>query len=86
MAADVLYAQYHGQAFGGALLVFKDYNSPCNLTGNEGVVDRFTVPKTIFYMFRQKWTGIAPDYPKAVTATTVPAYKRYAGAAVRERG
>jgi len=60
-----------GQLSGGHFWCFKDYNSPCNLTGNEGVVDRFTVPKTIFYMFRQKWTGIAPDYPKAVTATTV---------------
>jgi hypothetical protein len=50
---------------------FKDYNTPCNTNGNEGVVDRFTVPKTIYYMFRKYWTGQAPEYPRSGTATTI---------------
>ena len=60
-----------GQLSGGHFWCFKDYNSPCNTNGNEGLVDRFTVPKTIFYMFRNYWTGAATDYPSAVTATTI---------------
>ncbi|MBN2036826.1 MAG: beta galactosidase jelly roll domain-containing protein [Chitinispirillaceae bacterium] len=59
------------QLSGGYFWCFKDYNSPCNLEGNEGVVDRLTVPKTIFYMFRQYWTGLDPDYPRNVTPTTI---------------
>jgi beta-galactosidase len=60
-----------GQLSGGHFWCFKDYNSPYNINGNEGVVDRLTVPKTIFYMFRKYWTGAAPDYPKSVTPTTI---------------
>jgi hypothetical protein len=60
-----------GQLSGGHFWCFKDYNSPCNVNGNEGVVDRLTLPKTIFYMFRKNWTGADPDYPRPVTATTI---------------
>jgi hypothetical protein len=60
-----------GQLSGGHFWCFKDYNSPCNLTGSEGVVDRITIPKTMFYMFRKYWTGLAPDYPRSVTPTTI---------------
>jgi beta-galactosidase len=60
-----------GQLSGVHFWCFKDYNSPCNTNGNEGLVDRFTVPKTIFYMFRKYWTGLAPDYPRPGTATTI---------------
>jgi hypothetical protein len=60
-----------GQLSGGHFWCFKEYNSPCNLSGGEGVVDRLTIPKTMFYMFRKYWTGIAPDYPRPGTATTV---------------
>jgi hypothetical protein len=60
-----------GQLAGGHFWCFKDYNSPCNLTGSEGVVDRLTTPKNMFYMFRKYWTGAIPDYPRAVTPTTI---------------
>jgi hypothetical protein len=60
-----------GQLSGGHFWCFKEYNSPCNLSGGEGVVDRLTVPKTMFYMYRKYWTGLAPDYPRPVTATTI---------------
>lgn len=60
-----------GQLSGGHFWCFKEYNSPCNLSGGEGVVDRLTVPKTMFYMYRKYWTGLAPDYPRPGTATTI---------------
>jgi hypothetical protein len=60
-----------GQLAGGHFWCFKDYNSGANTDGYEGVVDRFTVPKTMYYMFRQNWTGAAPDYPRTGTATTI---------------
>jgi len=60
-----------GQLSGGHFWCFKDYNSLGNANGNEGVVDRFTVPKTIFYMFRKYWTGADPDYPRPVTPATI---------------
>jgi hypothetical protein len=60
-----------GQMAGAHFWCFKDYNSPCNTNGNEGVVDRLTVPKTIFYLFRKFWTGAAPDYPRPGTATRI---------------
>jgi Beta-galactosidase/beta-glucuronidase len=60
-----------GHLAGGHFWCFKDYNSPDNTTGFEGIVDRLTVPKTVFYMFRQNWAGIAPDYPRPGTATKI---------------
>jgi hypothetical protein len=60
-----------GHLAGGHFWCFKDYNSPDNTTGFEGIVDRLTVPKTAFYMFRQNWAGIAPDYPRPGTATKI---------------
>jgi len=60
-----------GQLAGGHFWCFKDYNSWANTNGYEGVVDRLTVPKTVFYMYRQKWTGQAPDYPRPGTATKI---------------
>ena len=60
-----------GQLAGMHFWCFKDYNSPSNADGYEGVVDRLTVQKTIFYMFRQKWTGQAPDYPQGGNATKI---------------
>jgi hypothetical protein len=60
-----------GQLAGQHFWCYKDYNSSANTNGYEGVVDRLTVPKTIFYYFRQKWTGEAPDYPRGGTATKI---------------
>jgi hypothetical protein len=60
-----------GHLAGGHFWCFKDYNSPDNTTGFEGIVDRLTVPKTVFYMFRQNWAGIAPDYPRPGTAAKI---------------
>ena len=60
-----------GQLAGGHFWCFKDYNSPDNTNGFEGVVDRLTVPKTVFYMFRQYWTGQAAEYPRPGTATKI---------------
>jgi beta-galactosidase len=62
-----------GQLSGGHFWCFKDYNSPiANATGNQGIVDRLTVPKTVFYKFRKMWTGAAMDLPTAgITATTI---------------
>jgi beta-galactosidase len=60
-----------GQLAGGHFWCFKDYSSPDNTVGFEGVTDRFTVPKVIYWMFRQEWTGLAPDYPRPGTATTI---------------
>jgi len=60
-----------GQLSGGHLWCFKDYNTPCNTCGSEGAVDRYTVPKTLFYMIRRYWTGVAPDYARPGTATTI---------------
>ena len=68
-----------GQLSGGHFWCFKEYNSPCNLSGGEGVVDRFTVPKTMFYMYRKYWTGAAPDYPRPGTATTIQLLSDTAG-------
>ncbi len=60
-----------GQLAGGHFWCFKDYNSAANKTGWEGIVDRLTLPKTVFYKFRYMWTGQAPDYPKSGTATKI---------------
>jgi hypothetical protein len=60
-----------GQLSGCHFWCFRDYNTPCNTNGSEGVVDRLCVPKTIYYMFRKYWTGKDPDYPRPGTATTV---------------
>jgi hypothetical protein len=60
-----------GQLAGGHFWCFKDYNSGANTNGFEGMVDRLTVPKTAFYMFREKWTNQAPDYPRPGTATKI---------------
>jgi hypothetical protein len=60
-----------GQLSGGHLWCFQDYNSSCNTCGSEGAVDRFTVCKTLFYMIRRYWTGVAPDYTRPGTATTI---------------
>jgi hypothetical protein len=60
-----------GHLAGGHFWCYKDYNSPDNTTGFEGIVDRLTVPKTVFYMFRQNWAGIAPDYPRPGTAAKI---------------
>jgi len=60
-----------GQLAGGHFWCFKDYNSPDNTDGFEGIVDRFTVPKTVFYMFRQNWNGLAPDYPRPGTPAKI---------------
>jgi hypothetical protein len=60
-----------GQLSGGHFWCYKDYNTPCNTNGSEGVVDRLTVPKTIFYMFRRYWRNVNPDYPRSGTATTI---------------
>jgi beta-galactosidase len=60
-----------GQLSGGHFWCLKDYNTPCNLEGSEGILDRLTVPKNLFYMFRRYWTGQTPEYPRAVTATQI---------------
>ncbi|MBN2189108.1 MAG: beta galactosidase jelly roll domain-containing protein [Chitinispirillaceae bacterium] len=60
-----------GQLSGGHFWCLKDYNTPCNLEGSEGILDRFTVPKNLFYMFRYFWTGRAPEYPRSGTATQI---------------
>jgi hypothetical protein len=60
-----------GQLAGGHFWCFKDYNSGANTNGFEGVVDRYTVPKVMYYMFRKNWTGAAPDYPRPGTSTTI---------------
>ena len=61
-----------GQLSGGHFWCFKDYNSGDNTDGNEGIVDRLTVPKTVFYKYRKMWTGAALDFPTAgITATTI---------------
>jgi hypothetical protein len=60
-----------GQLAGGHFWCFKDYSSPDNTVGFEGVTDRFTVPKVIYWMFRQEWTSLATDYPRPGTATTI---------------
>jgi hypothetical protein len=68
-----------GQLSGGHFWCLKDYNTPCNTIGSEGLVDRLTVPKTIFYMFRRYWTGQAPDYPRPGTAATIQLLSDTAG-------
>ena len=60
-----------GQLAGGHFWCFKDYNSGANTNGNEGIVDRLTLPKTVFYKFRKMWTGQAMDFPVAGTATKI---------------
>ena len=61
-----------GQLSGGHFWCFKDYNSSDNTNGNEGIVDRLTVPKTVFYKFRAMWTGAALDFPTAgITAARI---------------
>jgi hypothetical protein len=60
-----------GQLSGGHFWCLKDYNTPCNTQGSEGILDRLTVPKTLYYMFRYYWTGQTPEYPRAVTATQI---------------
>lgn len=61
------------QLAGGAFWCWKDYNSPCNTNGNEGIVDRICVPKTVYYKFRAMWTSpsIPTDNPIAGTATRI---------------
>ena len=58
-----------GQLAGAHFWEFIDQNSWHNLTGAQGVVDRFTAPKVCYWFFRNKWTGLAPDYPRPGTAT-----------------
>jgi hypothetical protein len=60
-----------GHLAGGHFWEFKDHNSTWNTDGLEGVVDRLDVPKVMYWYFRQKWTGLAPDYPRPGTATKI---------------
>ncbi len=60
-----------GQLAGGHFWCFKDYSSPDNTVGFEGVCDRFTVPKVIYWYFRNQWGAGAPDYPRPGTPTTI---------------
>jgi hypothetical protein len=60
-----------GQLAGGHFWCFKDYNSGANTNGNEGVVDRLTLPKTVFYKFRKMWTGQAMDFPTGGTPVKI---------------
>jgi hypothetical protein len=60
-----------GQLAGGHFWCFKDYNSADNTDGFEGVVDRFTVPKVMYWYFRNQWGAGAPDYPRPGTATKI---------------
>jgi hypothetical protein len=65
-----------GVLAGGHFWCFVDYNSWRNATGEQGVVDRFWVPKGAYFAFQKAWAGVssgtvagpAPDYP-AVTGT-----------------
>ena len=60
-----------GHLAGGHFWCFKDDASPDNTVGDEGVVDRFCVPKVMYWYFRKQWTSLAPDYPRPGTATAI---------------
>jgi hypothetical protein len=60
-----------GHLAGGHWWEFKDHNSTWNTNGLEGAVDRLDIPKVVYWYFRQKWTGLAPDYPRPGTATKI---------------
>jgi beta-galactosidase len=55
---------------GGFFWCFLDYQSFVTSVGLQGVVDRFCIPKGAYYMFRNAWTGAAPDYPKTTGSAT----------------
>ncbi len=48
---------------GGCMWSFNDYWSPF-MDHPMGVVDHYRVPKAVFYLFREKWTGVKGDYPE----------------------
>jgi beta-galactosidase len=50
---------------------FMDYCSYEQLWGREGLVDRLYLPKNVYFMFRNKLRGIAPDYWTNGTPTHV---------------
>jgi len=69
-----------GALAGGHFWCFVDYNSWRNSTGQQGVVDRFWVPKGAYFAFQKAWAGVspgsvagpAPDYPSTTgTATKI---------------
>ncbi len=61
-----------GHLAGGHFWEYKDHGSTWNVTAYEGVVDRFDVPKTMYYYIGQKWnTSLATDYPRPGTATHI---------------
>lgn len=50
---------------------FMDYSSGRNTVGREGIVDRLWLPKQAYFLFRNKLTGIAPDYWTAGTPAKI---------------
>jgi hypothetical protein len=61
-----------GHLAGGHFWEYKDHGSTWNVTAYEGVVDRFDVPKTMYYYFGHRWnSAMATDYPRPGTATHI---------------
>jgi Glycoside hydrolase family 2 C-terminal domain 5 len=50
---------------------FMDYCSFRNTVGRAGIVDRFYIPKNVYFMFRNNITSAAPDYWTNGTATKI---------------
>jgi beta-galactosidase len=57
------------QHAGQFLWVFNDYHALWNPNKPMGLVDEYRLPKNLFYLFREQFTGKAQDTAKAGTAT-----------------
>ena len=57
------------QHAGQFIWVFNDYHALWNPNKPMGLVDEYRLPKNLYYLFREQFTGQAPDTAKAGTAT-----------------